>query len=141
MQFTVPQFIEKEPKIIGPFTFKQFIFIGIAVGICIFFYFTAPLPVFIGISMVSLGSGFALAFLRIEGIPLPIIIKNFFIFLFKTKIYLWKKKEISPKILKKETNLPADGGMPKEKNKKQPVLKIGAGGRLKELLTNLETKK
>jgi len=28
MEFTVPQFVEREPKLIGPFTFKQFIYIN-----------------------------------------------------------------------------------------------------------------
>jgi len=57
MEFTVPQFIEKKAKIVGPFTFGQFLFIGIASGICLFLYFVLPLAVFIITSIVLLGGG------------------------------------------------------------------------------------
>jgi len=137
MQFTIPQFIEKEAKIIGPFTFKQFIFIGAAGSVCVFFYFTASLPVFIIIAVFLLGGAFALAFLKIKRIPLPIIIKNFFIFLFKPKVYLWKKKSFAPRILKKAEKVKKT----EEVTKKQSPLKLGRKGRLGELFTNLETKK
>lgn len=137
MEFTVPQFIEREPKIVGPFTFKQFIFIGIAGGICIFLFFTVPLYIFIVATIILLGGAFALAFLKIGKTSLPVFIKNFFSFLFKPKIYLWKKKTSPPKFLRKE----------KEKIKKkeeeigeESKLKVSTGSRLDELFTRIETK-
>ena len=102
MEVTVPQFIEREPKIVGPLTFKQFIFIGIAGGICIFLFFTVSLFVFILLTIVLLGGASALAFLKIGKTSLPVFIKNFFSFLFKPKIYLWKKKTSPPKFIKEE---------------------------------------
>ena len=39
MEFVVPQFIERESKIIGPFNFKQSIFLGIAGALVLFLYF------------------------------------------------------------------------------------------------------
>ena len=137
MQFTIPQFIEKEPKIIGPFTFKQFIFIGAASGVCVFFYFTTPLPVFIIAAIILLGSALALSFLTIKGIPLPTVIKNSFLFLFKPKIYLWKKKSFSPRLLKKEIKFEK----PKEEIDKKPPLRLGGKRKLGELFNRLETKK
>ena len=136
MEFIVPQFIEKEPKIVGPFTFKQFIFVGTAGGISIFLFFFLPLPLFIIIAMPLLGGAFALAFLKIQKTSLPVFIKNFFFFLFKPKIYLWRKKRIPPKFLKKEKEIE----LIKKGPKKESDLKITRGSKLHELFTRLETK-
>ena len=89
-QFTVPQFIEHEAKIVGPLTFKQFVFIGVAGAICFIFYFTVPFFVFILLSIAIMLGGFALAFLKSGGRTLPIVLKNFFSFSTAPNIYLWK---------------------------------------------------
>lgn len=100
-QFTVPQFIEHEPKIVGPLTFKQFIFIGIAGGICFILYFSAPFFIFVLLSIVIMLGGFALAFLKSGGRSLPVVLKNFFVFSVAPKMYLWKQKtSMPPKIIK-----------------------------------------
>lgn len=135
MEFTVPQFIEKEAKIVGPFTFRQFIFIGTAGGICLLLFFILPLPAFIVVAVILLGGALALALLKVGKTSLPVFIKNFFIFIFKPKLYLWKKKTSPPKFLrrKKETR--------KEKKiEKKSELKVSKGGRLDELFTRIETK-
>lgn len=138
MEFTVPQFIEREPKIVGPFTFKQFIYIGIAGGICLLIFFVVPLSIFIVIAIVLLGSAFALAFFKVNKISLPVFLKNFFIFsVFRQKIYLWKKKTTPPKFLKPEETAEEKIG---EEGPKKPILKIAEGSRLKDLFTQLETK-
>lgn len=135
MEFTVPQFIEKKAKIVGPFTFRQFLFIGLASGICLFLYFVLPLAVFIITSIILLGGGFALAFVKINRTSLPVFIKNFFIFLFKPKIYLWRKKTMPLKVFKKEKFEEK-----KIKTKEESPLKIAKGSRLGNLFTSLETK-
>lgn len=100
MLYTVPQFIEKEPKIAGPFTFKQLVFLLAAAGLAVFFYFVLPRFLFI-LAAIILGAGaLALAFFRVGGIALPVVIKNFFVFLTRPRVYLWKKKQIPPKIIK-----------------------------------------
>ncbi len=136
MEFTVPQFIEKEAKIVGPLTFKQFIFIGIAGGLSIFLFFTVPFPVFIILAIILLGGAFALAFLNIERTSLPIYIKNFFYFIFKPRIYLWRKKYVPPKLFKREGEVVKV----EEDVKKEPTLKIAKESKLGELFTRLETK-
>ena len=138
MEFTVPQFIEREPKIVGPFTFKQFIYIGIAGGICLLIFFVVPLFLFVVIAIILLGSAFALAFLKVNKISLPVFLKNFFIFsVFKQKIYLWRKKSIPPKFLEKKEEKVAEES---EEGQKKPLLKIAGGSKLKNLFTQLETK-
>jgi hypothetical protein len=137
MQYIVPQFIEREPKIFGPFTFKQFIYIGTAGGITIFLYFfIKSILLFLFIAFLLMGSATALAFFKTGGFPLPSIIQNFFIFFSRPKVYLWKKKTIPPKIAKK-VEIPKKE---KEEKREESILKIVERGRLRELYKFLETK-
>ena len=105
MEHTVPQFIEREPPIVGPMTFKQFIIVGVAGAFCIFIYFFIPLTYFIIIAVIVMGSAIALAFVKIQSVPLPTYLKVFFLFLFKPKIYLWEKETTPNVIYKKESEL------------------------------------
>jgi len=133
MRFTVPQFIEMEAKIVGPLTFRQFIFIGIAGAICFVLYFTFPFSLFL-LATIVLGSGaVAFAFLKIGGRGLPTILGNFLKFSLAPKIYLWGKKEVPTEVFKKE--------MAKAEEKKEELpLKIAEKSRLKKLRTQIETK-
>jgi hypothetical protein len=133
MQFTVPQFIEKKPKIVGPFTFSQFIYIGLAGGFCLFIYFVVPFWSFILISLLLIPLALALAFLKIGGTSLPVFLKNSFLFFLAPKIYLWKKKT-SPPLFKKIEKIE------KEKEEKSP-LKLAEKSRLRDLFTQLETRR
>jgi len=135
MEFTIPQFIEKEAKIVGPLTFKQFIFVGIGGGICFFLFFTIPIYIFIPLAIIVMGAGTGLAFLKIQSIPLPNYIKNFFFFLFKPKAYLWKKKNLPPKFFNQEKTIEQPAI---EKN--TSLLKISKRSRLNELSTEIESK-
>lgn len=135
MQFTVPQFIEKEAKIIGPLTFKQFIFIGVAGALCFILYFSFGennLFLFILLAILIMGIAIALAFVKTAGQSLPTVIANFFRFSIGSKIYIWKKKEVpvisftNPSVFKKE--------------KEETSLKIVEKSRLKKIGTQLETK-
>lgn len=93
MRFEVPQFIEVEDKIIGPFTWKQFIYLAGGVGLLIVLYFTLPFFLFalLGIPLGAL-SGF-LAFHRINNRPFSIFLESVVNYMTHTKLYLWKRKE------------------------------------------------
>ena len=133
MRFTVPQFIEMEAKIVGPLTFRQFIFIGIAGGICFVLYFTFPFSLFL-LATIVLGSGaVAFAFLKIGGRGLPTILGNFLKFSLAPKIYLWGKKEVPVEVFKKEV-------VKAEEKKEELPLKIAEKSQLKKLRTQIETK-
>ena len=132
-QFTVPQFIEHEPKIVGPLTFKQFIFVGIAGAVCFALYFMVPFLLFVLLSIVIMIGGFALAFVKSGGRTLPVVLKNFFNFSLAPKMYLWKHKEgLPPKIMK---ITPAPEG-----KEKTSVPTVAGKSRLNELSTQIETK-
>jgi hypothetical protein len=138
MEFTIPQFIEKEPKIVGPLTIKQFVFIGFAGMVAVVFYFTTPFPIFLIVSAIIVGSGFSLAFLKINGIALPLVIKNLFFFTLKPKIYLWKKSQLQEMIVYKKEGKKIKR---EEQEEKLTPVQLSKRSQLKNLFTRVETQK
>ena len=136
MEFTVPKFIEKEARIVGPLTFKQFIFVGIAAAICVFLFFILPTLWFVLITILLAGGALSLAFIKVKRVSLPQFISNFFVFVFKPRIYLWKRKTSPPKFLQKKK----EPIKKKEDVKEKSRLKVSRGSRLDELFTRVETK-
>jgi len=133
MRFTVPKFIEHEAKIVGPLTFKQFVFIGIAGAICFALYFTVPFSIFLIACLILGGGAIALAFLKIGGKSLPAILGNFLKFSVSPKIFIWRKIGAPIKIFKKEK-------IKKEEVEEELPLKIAEKSQLKKLRTQIETK-
>lgn len=134
MEFIVPQFIEREARIVGPFTFKQSIFLGIAGALCLFLYFIIKsFWVFLIVSFFLVGSALFLTFIRFGGSSMPDILKNFFVFFGRPKIYLWQRKNLPPKVLKKSPP-------PKVEEKEGSPLKVAEKSNLTKLHSFLETK-
>ena len=85
----MPQFIEHEAKVIGPFTFRQFIYLGAPGAIAFFLYFVAPFFVFV-VAAAFLGAfGITFAFIKVGGRSLPTILLTFFNFTIAPKSYIW----------------------------------------------------
>jgi hypothetical protein len=107
MQFAVPQFIDVEDKLIGPFTLKQF---GIVFGVgiidvllykvfglgIIFILFGVPLAL----------AGIALAFVPFNGRQLYQTIPLFVNFLSKPRVYVFR--HVAPSIESMHLNKPTD---------------------------------
>lgn len=75
-QFTVPQFIDVEDKIIGPITTRQFIIL-LATGLLIFIlYKLLAFTPFIIIAIILFGAGGTIAFIRINGQPFHFFMLN-----------------------------------------------------------------
>ena len=141
MEFSIPQFIEKEAKIVGPLTFKQFGFLGLAVLVSVALFFLLPKTVFLVLSPVLVGGAAALAFYKKEGVPLPDLIIGFFSFMLKPKIYLWKNKGVPPKFLRTDDmKKKAEKKKDLEEKKKGPRLKMAKRSHLHDLSTQVETK-
>ena len=136
MRFTVPQFIEHEAKIVGPMTFRQLIFVAAGVAVCFALYLTTPVYIFLVGCVVFGGGGLALAFLQINGRDLPTVLANLFKFNLGPKMYIWKKREVPIKVLKKE---PIPTISKKDEEKEELPLKIAEKSQLKKLRTNIET--
>lgn len=137
MQYLVPKFIEREPKIVGPLRFKQLLFLG-GGGLLIFvIYFFLPSSAFwVAIIIVAIVAT-SLAFLRPNNRPLSVFIKSIFKYIVGPKIYLWKRKKVTlpiPIVSKKES--------PETQEKKQKdVLAIAPLSQLSRLKNKLDSKR
>lgn len=91
MRFEVPQFIEVEDKIVGPLTWRQFVYLAGGGGILIVCYMTLPFIFFtmIGLPLAALAS--SLAFHRVNNRPFSIFLESMVNYFAKNKLYLWKK--------------------------------------------------
>ena len=111
MRYQVPQFIEIEDKIIGPLTFKQFIYLAGGAGLCYIVYalLASYLPLFIIIilDIPIAGLGVALAFYKINNKPFINVLEAGFYYLLSNKLYIWKKEANAPqaKTVKTESSL------------------------------------
>ena len=76
-QFTVPQFIDVEDKIIGPVTTRQFIIMLVAALTIFIFYKLLAFTYFLIFSVIIFGVGGTIAFVRINGQPFHFFILNF----------------------------------------------------------------
>lgn len=90
MQYQVPQFIDSEDKLVGPFSLRQFIYVGAAGVVCGICYFFLQTWLFIVVAIVALGGAFALAFLKINGRPLIKVAISAFNYYWKPQTYVWK---------------------------------------------------
>ena len=142
MRFQVPQFIEHEAKVIGPFTFRQFIYLGAPGAVAFFLYFVAPFFVFV-VAAAFLGAfGITFAFIKVGGRSLPTILLNFFNFTIAPKRYIWRKgaQGASSRL----AGTPRSGARERQAVVSHPPkreIKLTQKSKIKELATRVETNK
>ena len=93
MRFEVPQFIEIEDKVIGPLTWKQFIYLAGGVGILVILYLWLPLILFIAFGLPFGILSASLAFHKINNRPFSVFLESILSYFGKAKLYLWRKRE------------------------------------------------
>jgi hypothetical protein len=110
MRYQVPQFIEVEDKIIGPLTFKQFLYLITGGGVIFLWY--RFLPPLIGFPLMAVSAVFflALAFYRVNNRPFIKTVEAAFYYTIGRRLYVWKKQ---PKAIVKEEKSPGavSGGL------------------------------
>jgi len=102
MQFQVPQFIDVEDKVIGPFTLKQFLYIAGGALVLFLLFKIVKLFAFIILAIPIITITIALAFIKVHNKPFISIMKDFFGFLKKPDFYVWKKSGIKTKAEKEK---------------------------------------
>jgi hypothetical protein len=128
MRYQVPQFIEIEDKVIGPFTIKQFVYLagGAGMGFIVYTY----LPFYIALVLVAgiIPLSLALAFYKVNNKPFIDFIEAAFLFYTKGNLYVWKKEEKQP----------VPGKAPVSSDPKQVYVPRLSESKLKELSWNLD---
>ena len=92
MQFKVPQFIDVEDKLFGPFTFKQFVYLVGGAGIIYVIY--KVLPLWIGIFLIIPVAALSalLTFYKINNKPFSYYLQAAASYAISSKLYIWKQR-------------------------------------------------
>ena len=130
MQFKVPQFLDIEDKIFGPFTFRQFVYLAGGAGLCFVLFkllgfFFGALPI-----LAVAGLAWALAFYRPNNKPFVNMLEAGFYYVMQNKLYLWEKRKA--KIPTRAPNEKTDAGAV---NKNKVRL---SGSKLRDLAWSLD---
>ena len=92
MQFKVPQFLDIEDKIFGPFTFSEFVYLAGGAGLCYVLYKALGLLLgFLPIAAVA-GLAIALVFYKPNGKPFIDMIESGLKYTLQSKLYVWQQK-------------------------------------------------
>lgn len=90
MQFRVPQFIDVEDKVFGPFTLKQFGYIAGALGLAFLIWTFIPIKFIAALIIIPVSGLFvALAFAKINNRPFGDILESAFSYYTNPKLYTW----------------------------------------------------
>jgi len=116
MQFVVPQFIDIEPKIIGPLGVRQFITLIVTGGLIFVAYKTCDFALFIIIAIILLASGGTLAFMKVNGRPIYYLFLDILQTTKKPKLRVWRKEFILEKEIKikEKIELPPPPAVPRK---------------------------
>ena len=92
-RYHVPQFIEIEDKIFGPFTFKQFVYTlgGAASAFILWVFLPRILAILLGVPVIVFT--LALAFYKVNNRPFIDVLLGAVGFYSKSRLYLWRKVE------------------------------------------------
>ncbi len=91
MEYQVPQFIEVEDKVVGPLTFRQFVYLTGAGGICVVLIAYLPLVVAILLCIPVAALGATLSFYKVNGKSFIEILEAGFNYYTGAKMFLWKR--------------------------------------------------
>lgn len=132
MQFKVPQFLEIEDKIFGPFTFKEFVYLVGGAGLCYILF--KLLGIWLGAIPILIVGGFsaALTFYHPNGKPFLNMVEAGIKFAMQSKLYIWKKHEV--KITNDQLRITNE-------NKQEAINQSGvrlSGSRLRDLAWSLD---
>lgn len=90
-QFTVPQFIDVEDKIIGPITTRQFLILLVGSIFVAIFYKVFDFSLFVFASVIVALITFVIAFIKINGRPFHFFALNLIQTLKKPSLRVWNK--------------------------------------------------
>ena len=93
MRFQLPQFIETETKIVGPFTLQQFLWIAGGAAFTFLIYSLVKGVLFFVFAIPVAIIFLALAFFKIDGVPLIVYASYSLSYFTNPKKYIFKKED------------------------------------------------
>lgn len=91
-QYQVPQFITVEDKVIGPFTIKQFLYIGSGILLIVGARWLLAGFLFYPFALIVAAAAASLAFVKINELPLPIVARHAISYFIHPRLYIWKQE-------------------------------------------------
>lgn len=97
MQYSIPQFIDTEDRIIGPLTLKQFLWLLAGGGILTLVWMIIKntginIGVFVVIAVPIISFFLAMAFVRVNGRPLVVFLTNLLVYFLRPRSYIWRRE-------------------------------------------------
>lgn len=129
--YTVPKFLEVEMKIAGPFTFKQFLIILLAIGGLILAFNYLPRSFFFLFLFVFVAAIFVFNLIKVEGVKLYEVLFEGIIFLFSPKVIFWEKEKTRQRPIFQETTF--------ELAKPKKDIRFRKGGKLEKMKLYIQT--
>ncbi len=133
MQFQVPQFVEVEDKIFGPFTATQFAYLAGGFGFALAMWLILPnwLAIIVGAPFAVMGLG--LAFYKVNDRPLILMLEAAMQYLTRSRLYIWAKKQ--PKTL-----MPDEIDVPSSERLEDPAKYVpsATSNKIKDLAWSLD---
>ena len=130
MQFKVPQFIDIEDKLFGPFTFYEFAYMAGGAGLIFIIYKLLPLWIGIFLMIPVAGLTAALVWYKINNKSFAYYLQAGFTYLLSSKLYIWKQRLVKESDIKKEEALAV--------TKAIPAIPVVSSGRIKDLAWSLD---
>jgi len=127
----VPQFIDVEDKVIGPLTFKQFVYVAGGAGISFVIYTFLPLILGLPIIAAMMILSLALAFYKINNKPFVFFVNSSIRYAMSSKLYLWRR--VVPKPVPAEEKTGKENG-----DAPLPYVPKLSGSKLKDLAWSLD---
>lgn len=91
-QYEVPQFIERETRILGPLTMRQFLYLaGIGMGLVIL-YTQVPFNFFLAITALVVSVALPLIFIQFNGRPLISVVGAMIGFFLVPQTFVWQRR-------------------------------------------------
>lgn len=131
MQFKVPQFLDIEDKIFGPFTFSEFAYLIGGAGLCFILYKIFGLLIALIPMLIIVALSLALVFYKPNSKPFVNMLESAFIYAVQDKLYIWKKKP-KKKVVEKQPIKADVEGIVHEKGRKL------SGSKLRDLSWSLD---
>lgn len=128
MQFKVPQFIDIEDKLFGPFTFRQFAYLAGGAGMIFVLYKVLPFWIAVILIIPVAGLTLALTFYRINNKPFIYYLQAGISYAIGDKLYVWKQRLVKPTLKKEEPT-------PTPKTNTVPMM---SGSKLSDLAWSLD---